>query len=103
MTARSSLHELRVLLPLDPARADAATSRHSSVCFWHCVIELQSSLARRCGAVPILHTPLPAQTLTAVRAEVAKLLGLDEADLELSMGMSGDFEQAVRSDAPLVC
>lgn len=39
--------------------------------------------------------PLWMQTLTEVRSEVAKKLGLQEEDLELSMGMSGDFEQAV--------
>ena len=31
---------------------------------------------------------------------MSKLLGLSEDDLELSMGMSGDFEQAVWSPHP---
>lgn len=35
------------------------------------------------------------QSLQDVRSEVCKLLGLLEDDVELSMGMSGDFEQAV--------
>jgi uncharacterized pyridoxal phosphate-containing UPF0001 family protein len=34
--------------------------------------------------------------LMQCRAEVAKALGVPEDSLELSMGMSGDFEQAVR-------
>lgn len=37
-----------------------------------------------------------AQSLKEVRSEICKQLGLSEEDLELSMGMSGDFEQAVR-------
>jgi PLP dependent protein len=43
------------------------------------------------------------QTLQHVRGEVCKLLGLSEDDVELSMGMSGDFEQAVRLFAKLIC
>jgi hypothetical protein len=43
-----------------------------------------------------LNQQLQLQTLLNVRAEVCKLLGLLEDDVELSMGMSGDFEQAVR-------
>lgn len=35
------------------------------------------------------------QTLTSCRAEVCKALGMSEDQFELSMGMSGDFEQAV--------
>lgn len=37
------------------------------------------------------------QTLTNCRAEVCKALGMSEDQFELSMGMSGDFEQAVIS------
>ena len=35
------------------------------------------------------------QCLEACRKEVCKALGLGTDDVELSMGMSGDFEQAV--------
>nr|VDD49849.1 unnamed protein product [Brassica oleracea] len=35
------------------------------------------------------------QTLTNCRAEVCKALGMSEDQFELSMGMSGDFEQAI--------
>lgn len=31
-----------------------------------------------------------------MRKEVAKELGIDEEELGLSMGMSGDFEEAVK-------
>jgi uncharacterized pyridoxal phosphate-containing UPF0001 family protein len=34
-------------------------------------------------------------TLASLRKDVATQLGLDEASIELSMGMSGDFDQAV--------
>ena len=37
------------------------------------------------------------QTLVSCRTEVCKALGLTEEECELSMGMSGDFEQAVRN------
>lgn len=43
------------------------------------------------------------QTLRDVRTEVCKLLGLSEEDVELSMGMSGDFEQAVRLSMATCC
>jgi pyridoxal phosphate enzyme (YggS family) len=36
------------------------------------------------------------QTLRDTRAEVCKLLGMSEDEVELSMGMSGDFEQAIK-------
>lgn len=65
-------------------------------------------LANQCASMP--HPPdahrrthrlqfgagMCAQSLKEVRAEICKQLGLSEEDLELSMGMSGDFEQAVR-------
>ena len=35
------------------------------------------------------------QTLFECRQQVSKELGIPEEELELSMGMSGDFEQAV--------
>ena len=35
------------------------------------------------------------QCLSGLRGEVSAALGIPEVDLELSMGMSGDFEQAV--------
>ncbi|KAL8934484.1 MAG: hypothetical protein Q9211_005207, partial [Gyalolechia sp. 1 TL-2023] len=35
-------------------------------------------------------------TLKGVRDRVAEALGWDESDLELSMGMSDDFESAIR-------
>lgn len=45
-----------------------------------------------------------AQSLQEVRKEVCGQLGLSEEDIELSMGMSGDFEQAVSiSSQPLAC
>ena len=34
--------------------------------------------------------------LAQVRAEVAKALGCEPSELELSMGMSGDYEAAIR-------
>lgn len=45
---------------------------------------------------PIEHLCHVSQCLKEVRSEVSKVVGLPEEDLELSMGMSGDFEQAVR-------
>ena len=53
------------------------------------VLELPQ-IQRTCAHVT--HTPLPSTHRDAVAAE----LGLDPATLELSMGMSGDFEAAVR-------
>lgn len=60
------------------------------------------TLVSLCPSVQLVHVRhlqdgvlLWMQTLTEVRSEVAKKLGLQEEDLELSMGMSGDFEQAV--------
>ncbi len=38
-----------------------------------------------------------AQSLAAIRDEVCRELGVPTKDVELSMGMSGDFEQAVRT------
>lgn len=35
------------------------------------------------------------QLLAECRLEVCQALGLDEAAVELSMGMSGDFDQAI--------
>ena len=35
------------------------------------------------------------ESLSACRAEVCAALGLPEGEVELSMGMSGDFEQAI--------
>lgn len=44
------------------------------------------------------------QTLLNCRTEVCKALGITEQLCELSMGMSGDFEQAVSMhDSFLVC
>ncbi|KAG5414084.1 hypothetical protein IGI04_001651 [Brassica rapa subsp. trilocularis] len=40
-------------------------------------------------------TPENFRTLTNCRAEVCKALGMSEDQFELSMGMSGDFEQAI--------
>lgn len=40
-------------------------------------------------------TPLNFQTLLNCRAEVCVALGISESQCELSMGMSGDFEQAI--------
>ncbi|XP_073125736.1 uncharacterized protein [Henckelia pumila] len=40
-------------------------------------------------------TPLNFQTLLNCRAEVCEALGISESQCELSMGMSGDFEQAI--------
>lgn len=37
------------------------------------------------------------QALSNCRIEVCKALGITEEECELSMGMSGDFEQAVRN------
>lgn len=39
------------------------------------------------------------QTLLNCRAEVCRALGIIESQCELSMGMSGDFEQAVRPNS----
>lgn len=39
------------------------------------------------------------QSLTECRAKVCEALGLKAEDVELSMGMSGDFEQAVSTVA----
>lgn len=35
------------------------------------------------------------ESLSACRAEICAALGLPEGEVELSMGMSGDFEQAI--------
>lgn len=43
----------------------------------------------------ILFSHKPGQTLSNCRADVCKALGMAEDQFELSMGMSGDFEQAV--------
>jgi len=45
------------------------------------------------------------QCLAKCREEVCQALSLQLEDVELSMGMSGDFEQAVRLSAvdPCVC
>lgn len=40
--------------------------------------------------------------LTECRAKVAEAIGVDEASLELSMGMSGDFEQAVEMGSTII-
>ena len=40
-------------------------------------------------------TPENFQCLVRCREYAAEALGMDAADLELSMGMSGDFEQAI--------
>ncbi|XP_030542866.1 pyridoxal phosphate homeostasis protein isoform X2 [Rhodamnia argentea] len=40
-------------------------------------------------------TPANFQTLSNCRTEVCKALGINEGQCELSMGMSGDFEQAI--------
>ncbi|XP_024005122.1 pyridoxal phosphate homeostasis protein isoform X1 [Eutrema salsugineum] len=40
-------------------------------------------------------TPQNFRTLTNCRADVCKALGMSEDQFELSMGMSGDFEQAI--------
>ena len=52
----------------------------------------------------IILAPAVLQCLGECRERVCKELGLDPTDVELSMGMSGDFEQAVciHSDATLV-
>ena len=42
------------------------------------------------------------QCLAKCRKEIASALGLEEASLELSMGMSGDYERAVRDSACVV-
>jgi pyridoxal phosphate enzyme (YggS family) len=42
------------------------------------------------------------ETLRACRAEVAAALGVPPASLELSMGMSGDFEQAIAAGSDSV-
>ena len=46
--------------------------------------------------LPPSHLSPSPQCLKKCREETAEALGLDPADLELSMGMSGDFESAVR-------
>ena len=43
---------------------------------------------------------LPLQCLERCRAELCSVLGLQPSQLELSMGMSGDFEQAVSAVLP---
>jgi len=40
--------------------------------------------------------------LVACRTKVAEVLGVEEGELELSMGMSGDFEEAIRRGATSV-
>ena len=42
-----------------------------------------------------------AQALAALRDEVCRELDVPTKDVELSMGMSGDFEQAVRTTGTL--
>lgn len=42
------------------------------------------------------------QCLSGLRAEIGKELGIPEDEIELSMGMSGDFEQAVGTQTPLI-
>lgn len=39
------------------------------------------------------------QCLAACREEICNALGLSPSDVELSMGMSGDYEQAVSFSA----
>ena len=43
---------------------------------------------------------VPLQCLERCRAELCSVLGLQPSQLELSMGMSGDFEQAVCAVLP---
>lgn len=47
-------------------------------------------------------TPENFRTLSNSRLEVCKALGLDEDECELSMGMSGDFEQAIEMGSTIV-
>ncbi len=62
-----------------------------------------AAAARLQRAAPSLTRVLTcAQCLRRCRGEVAAALGLPEDDLELSMGMSADYEQAVRARAHLV-
>ena len=44
---------------------------------------------------------LPVQRLAECRTKVCEALGLKEEEVEMSMGMSGDFESAVSLPHPL--
>ncbi|KAK3432106.1 hypothetical protein EUGRSUZ_E04004 [Eucalyptus grandis] len=47
------------------------------------------------GNLDYTSTPENFKTLATCRSEVCKALGIPEGKCELSMGMSGDFEQAI--------
>ena len=54
------------------------------------------NMERPCGCPPfVCNIDLLVQCLADCRDKISKELGINAEDLELSMGMSGDFEPAV--------
>ncbi|OVA09765.1 Alanine racemase [Macleaya cordata] len=54
------------------------------------------------GMLDYTSTPENFRTLSKCRVEVCKALGITEEQCELSMGMSGDFEQAIEIGSTIV-
>lgn len=54
------------------------------------------------GMLDYTSTPENFKTLVNCRSEVCKNLGIEEEQCELSMGMSGDFEQAIEMGSSIV-
>eukprot|EP00887_Chlorella_sp_A99_P002723 scaffold6.g2723.t1 len=77
---------------VDPGEATVALARHVAEQCPH----LRLAGLMTIGMPDYSSRPENFSCLAACRAEVAAALGLAEGELELSMGMSGDFEQAVQ-------
>ncbi|RZC46175.1 hypothetical protein C5167_039124 [Papaver somniferum] len=54
------------------------------------------------GMLDYTSTPENFRTLSNCRSEVCKALGINENQCELSMGMSGDFEQAIEMGSTII-
>ena len=76
---------------VDPGEACVSLAQHVATACPH----LRLAGLMTIGMPDYTSRPENFECLARCRAEVAAALGASEADLELSMGMSGDFENAV--------
>lgn len=92
---------LKVLVQVNTSGEESKSGVEPSGC-----VELAKHVSLNCpnlefsglmtiGMLDYTSTPENFKTLANCRAEVCKALGIPEEQCELSMGMSGDFEQAI--------
>ncbi|KAL3740787.1 hypothetical protein ACJRO7_021981 [Eucalyptus globulus] len=99
--ASAGRNPLKVFIQVNTSGEESKSGVEPSSC-----VELAKHVSQNCsnlefcglmtiGNLDYTSTPENFKTLASCRSEVCKALGIPEEKCELSMGMSGDFEQAI--------